>query len=71
MKAKLSLYSGFAALLVVAALAVGCTRARTDAAVAQDVQQKILLDQSIATKQIQVASDQGVVTLAGTVASEP
>ncbi|HZU23631.1 MAG TPA: BON domain-containing protein, partial [Terriglobales bacterium] len=70
MKAKLSLYSPFAALLVAAALAIGCTHARTDAALAQDVQQKLLLDQAIGTKQIQVASDHGIVTLAGTVASE-
>jgi outer membrane lipoprotein SlyB len=70
MKAKISLYSGFAALLIVAGLTIGCTRARTDAAVAQDVQQRLLLDQGISTKQIQVASDQGVVTLTGTVASD-
>ena len=70
MKAKMSLYSGFAALLVVASLAIGCTRARTDGAVAQDVQQKLLLDQGISTKQIQVASDHGVVTLTGAVASD-
>ena len=70
MKAKTSLLAAFAAVLIVAALAVGCSRVRTDAAVAQDVQQKLLLDQGISTKQIQVASDHGVVTLSGTVPSE-
>jgi hypothetical protein len=70
MKAKLSLYSGFAAVLIIAGVAIGCSRARTDAAIAQDVQQKLLLDQSISTKQIQVASDHGVVTLAGAVQTE-
>jgi len=70
MKAKTSLFAAFAAMLIVAALAVGCSRARTDAAVAQDVQQKLLLDQGISTKQIEVASDHGVVTLSGTVPTE-
>ncbi|HKD90334.1 MAG TPA: BON domain-containing protein [Terriglobales bacterium] len=70
MKAKTSLLAAFAAALIVAALAVGCSRVRTDAAIAQDVQQKLLLDQGISTKQIQVASDHGVITLSGTVPTE-
>jgi len=70
MKAKTSLLAAFAAVLIVAALAVGCSRVRTDAAIAQDVQQKLLLDQGISTKQIQVASDHGVITLSGTVPTE-
>lgn len=70
MKAKSSLYVSFAALLIAIAFAIGCTSARTDAAIAQDVQQKLLLDQAISTKQIQVASDHGVVTLTGTVATD-
>lgn len=70
MKARTSLYLTFASLVAIAGLLIGCTRTRTDAAIAQDVQNKLLLDQAISTKQISVASDHGVVTLSGTVPSQ-
>ncbi len=57
-------------LLVVLALSVGCNRARSDAQIAGDVQQKILADANVPTKQVTVSSNNGVVTLSGSVGSE-
>src|SRR5579872_7286643 len=70
MKAKFSLYS-FTALLVLAlGIAVGCTRARSDGDVATEIQGKIYADQSVQSKQITVQAADGVVTLAGNVSSD-
>ena len=67
MRAKASLATIFALLLGLGILA-GCTRApRNDAAIATDIQGKINADSSVPTKQIQVQSDKGVVTLSGNV----
>jgi len=70
MKAKFSVYS-FTALLVLAlGIAVGCTRARSDGDVATEIQGKIYADQSVQSKQITVQAADGVVTLAGNVSSD-
>jgi len=58
------------AALLALGLASGCTRARNDAQVANDVQGKIYADSNVPTKQITVASSNGIVTLSGNVGSE-
>ncbi len=59
------------ALLVSLAVAVGCSRAPTDAKLTSDVQGQIQADQSITNKdQITVQASGGVVTISGTVASD-
>lgn len=68
MKAKLSLTILTAILL--AGVLIGCTQARTDAAIAGDVQGKINADAGVTTKQVTVQSANGVVTLSGAVASD-
>ena len=57
-------------LLLVLGLSVGCNRARSDAQIASEVQQKILADGNLLTKQVTVSSNNGVVTLSGTVSSD-
>ena len=53
--------------------AVGCNKSaapRTDSQVAADIQNKINSDANLPNKQIAVGSNNGVVTLSGTVGSE-
>ncbi len=70
MKAKVSL-SVLAVLVVLSlSLSLACTRAPNDAQIVSEVQAKIGTDANIQTKQIQVQSNNGVVTLSGTVANE-
>ncbi len=57
-------------LLFVFGLSVGCNRVRSDVQIAGDVQQKILADANVPTKQVTVSSNNGVVTLSGSVGSE-
>ncbi len=57
------------ALIALTAL-VACNRARNDAQIAGDVQQKINADANVPTKQITVSSNNGVVTLSGNVGSD-
>ena len=52
------------------ALLTSCSRGRNDAQIASEVQSKINSDASVANKQITVTSNNGVVTLAGTVGNE-
>lgn len=59
-----------AAFFFVLAVNVGCNRARSDVQIANDVQQKILGDSNVPSKQVTVTSNNGVVTLAGSVGSE-
>jgi hypothetical protein len=68
MRAKLSLTILTAILM--AGVLIGCTQARTDAAIAGDVQGKINADAGVTTKQVTVQSANGVVTLSGAVASD-
>jgi len=51
-------------------MASGCSRARNDAQIAGDVQGKINADSNVPTKQITVASSNGIVTLSGNVGSD-
>jgi hypothetical protein len=68
MKAKLSLT--ILTALLAAAILVGCTQGRSDAAIAGDVQGKINADAGVSTKQVTVQSANGVITLSGAVASD-
>lgn len=70
MSAKTSLYAGMLALSLVFGLVSACTRAPDDAQIAGEVQARIEADPNVATKQITVNSNNGVVTLSGTVASD-
>ncbi|MGZ4827991.1 MAG: BON domain-containing protein [Terriglobales bacterium] len=67
MKAKLSL---LLILFLALGLTVACTRAASDAQIANQVQSKITADGNIQSKQIGVQSANGVVTLSGNVSSE-
>src|SRR5512140_2283708 len=58
------------ALLLVLGLAVGCTKSRSDAQIASDVQSKVLSDPNVPSRQISVQAQNGVVTLAGSVTSD-
>ncbi len=69
MKAKRSLPVLALALLLALGFAA-CTRARDDAQIAGEVQQKIFSDRAVQSRQIAVQSANGIVTLSGTVASE-
>ncbi len=68
MSSKRWTYVAIAVLL--AGTLVGCSRARNDAQIAGEVLSRIQSDANVPTKQILVTSNNGVVTLAGTVSSE-
>ena len=70
MKARSSFYILTLTAILALGLLSGCTRARNDAQIANDVQGKITADANVPTKQITVSSNNGIVTLNGTVASE-
>jgi hypothetical protein len=69
MNARRSVYVLSVVLLGLAVL-TSCSRGRNDAQIASEVQNKITADANVPTKQITVTSNNGIVTLAGTVASE-
>lgn len=60
------------AVLAPALIALGCKSSgnRSDSQIATDVQNKIVSDNSVPDKQITINSNQGVVTLSGTVSSD-
>ena len=58
------------ALALVAALAAGCSKSKSDAQLASEVQQKIQSDFAVANKQLGVNVANGVVTLSGSVNNE-
>lgn len=69
MKARISL--SLVALTVVLALGfAACSRARDDAQIAGEVQQKIFSDPSVQSRQITVQSANGIVTLSGYTTNE-
>ena len=68
MRAKLSLT--ILTTILLAGVLLACTQARTDAAIAGDVQGKINADAGVTNKQVTVQSANGVVTLSGAVASD-
>jgi hypothetical protein len=70
MRKKASLYAVAMSLLLSLMLAFGCSKPRSDADIASDIQGKINSDFNIQNKAITVTSDKGVVTLSGTVNSE-
>ncbi len=70
MRPRISLAVLFVTLLLISGLAIGCTRARSDAQIASDVQSKIQTDGNVQNKQLTVQSSNGVVVLSGTVSSE-
>lgn len=51
-------------------LAFGCSRSRSDAQIASEVQNKINADGGITAKQVSASASNGVVTLSGTVKNE-
>jgi len=70
MKAKSSLIVMFVSILLVLALAVGCSKKPNDAQIIGEIAQKIQADPNIQVKTIAVQSTDGVVTLNGVVNSE-
>lgn len=58
-------------LVMAALLAAGCSRPRSDAQIASEVQRSIYSDSSLHARQISIASQNGVVTLNGSAASDP
>src|SRR5580693_6453543 len=66
MKDRLSLY--LTAVMSLAILvAIGCSKAPTDAQIASDIQNKLNTDSGLQGKQLAVQSDKGSVTLSGQV----
>jgi hypothetical protein len=64
MKARLSLY--LIGLLIIL-VAIGCSKAPTDAQIASDIQNKLNTDSGLQGKQLIVQADKGSVTLSGQV----
>lgn len=69
MKAKRSL-ALLAILAMIIGITVACTKARSDAQIASDVQNKVYSDAAVQSRQITVQSSNGIVTLSGYVASD-
>lgn len=67
MQARLSLYLKAVVLLTLVAVAVGCSKAPTDAQIASDIQNKLNTDSGLQGKQLIVQADKGSVTLSGDV----
>src|SRR6478735_9084045 len=70
MKARNSLLVMFVCVLLVLAVAVGCTKKPNDAQIIGEVAQKIQADPSVTVKAIAVQSTNGVVTLTGVVTTD-
>jgi BON domain-containing protein len=67
MKAKFSLYVTAVMLLAILTVGVGCTKAPNDAQLASDIQSRLVSDSGLQGKQLGVKSENGTVTLTGTV----
>src|SRR5579872_2425966 len=67
MKARLALYLNALVLLTILAVAIGCSKAPTDAQIATDIQNKLNTDSGLQGKQLIVQADKGSVTLSGEV----
>src|SRR5438094_1069668 len=65
-----NVYCSMFAILFAVGLLLGCSRSRSDAQISSEIQSKINADSNIPTKEITVAANNGVVTLAGSVTSE-
>lgn len=70
MKAKFALVTVSILLLVMLGVLAGCSKGKSDAQIAGEVQGKIFSDQAIQSRQITVNSTNGVVTLSGSVTSD-
>lgn len=57
-------------VLLLLALAIGCSRGRSDAQIVSEVQNRINTDFAVPNKQITVTSNNGVVTLSGQVGND-
>jgi hypothetical protein len=69
MKAKYPVLA-MATVLLVLGMSLGCTKARSDAQVANEVQNKVFSDAAVQSRQVTVQSSNGVVTLSGYVNSD-
>jgi len=67
MKARLSLYLNALVLFTILAVALGCSKAPTDAQITTDIQNKLNTDSGLQGKQLIVQADKGSVTLSGEV----
>ena len=65
-----NMYRSMFAIIVALGLLLGCSRNRSDAEIASEIQSKINADSNIPTKQVTVGANNGVVTLAGMVNSD-
>lgn len=57
-------------LLLVLGSAISCSRSRSDQQIVTDIQAKLYGDPNVSSRQIEVQSNNGVVTLSGTVGSD-
>ena len=64
---KASIFLPLCALAVILSLGVGCTMKPNDAKVSSEIQSKFSQDSGLASKQLTVEANNGVVTLSGTV----
>jgi hypothetical protein len=71
MNSKRLMGISFVVLLLVLGSAVGCSRSRSDQQIVTDIQAKLYGDPNVPSRQIEVQSNNGVVTLSGTVGSDP
>ena len=64
------MYRSLFVILVALGSLLGCSRTRSDATIASEIQGKIDADPNLPTKQVTVGATNGVVTLSGTVSSD-
>ncbi len=70
MKSKRLMPIFLVVLLLVLGSAIGCSRSRSDQQIVTDIQAKLYGDPNVSSRQIEVQSNNGVVTLSGTVGSD-
>ena len=70
MKTRVSLYVVVLVFLLALGITVGCNKAPNDAQISKDIQTKLGADSGLAGKQINVQSENGTVTLGGTVEND-
>jgi hypothetical protein len=70
MRNKLAVYPMVFSLCAMLAVAVGCSKAPTDAQVTSDIQAKLSADSGLQGKQVGVQANKGTVTLSGVVDNE-
>src|SRR5262245_22047536 len=70
MKSKRLMPIFLVVLLLVLGSAIGCSRSRGDQQIVTDIQAKLYGDPNVSSRQIEVQSNNGVVTLSGAVGSD-